>query len=400
MKKRPAVILVLLGMVFSMAACSSTGASQTTQSEASAQASAAQGSAAGNEIKFAVAVPLTGDQSEQGLQYQKACQLAVEEINAAGGINGKKLVEESFDDQASPNQAVVVAAKIVADPSIEFVIGHLNSGCTMAAMPTYINAGLAIVSPTNSMDELSTQPWKNYFRASLSDGISAKRLVDAIYAAGATKLGIFYGNITNDLSAKEVFANYIQKELGKKVYAEATYNPSTDRDFSSQVEAFKAAGCDGIVFTGEYTPAALFATQAHSKGYTPIMGGLSANNPAILPLGGKNVEGLLTVCGFDVTNTDPKVQKFVKDYKAAYGSNPNDTGSRSYDCIYMIADAYKNGATKDTLADYISNKTNYQGATMNFKFDGQIDNKEADVYILKIQDGAFVKVARYTYSGQ
>ncbi len=130
------------------------------------------------------------------------------------------------------------------------------------------------------------------------------------------------------------------------------------------------------------------------------MGGLSANNPAILPLGGKNVEGLLTVCGFDVTNTDPKVQKFVKDYKAAYGSNPNDTGSRSYDCIYMIADAYKNGATKDTLADYISNKTNYQGATMNFKFDGQIDNKEADVYILKIQDGAFVKVARYTYSGQ
>lgn len=397
MKKRPVVILVLLGLVFSMAACSSTG---TSQSAASTQASTAQTSAAGGEIKFAVAVPLTGDQSEQGLQYQKGAQLAVDEINAAGGVNGKKLVEVSFDDQASPNQAVVVAAKIAADPSIEFVIGHLNSGCTMSAMPTYISAGLAVISPTNSMDQLSTEPWKNYFRACLSDGISAKRLVDAIYAAGATKLGIFYGNITNDLSAKDVFANYVQQELGKKVYAEETYNPSTDRDFSSQVEAFKAAGCDGIVFTGEYTPSALFATQAHAKGYTPIMGGLSANNPAIIPLGGKDVDGLLTICGFDVTNTDPKVQKFVQDYKAAYGSNPNDTGSRPYDCIYMIADAYKHGATKATLADYISHKTDYQGTTMSFKFDGQIDNKDADVYILKIQNGAFEKVARYTYSGQ
>ena len=145
--KRIQVMICVLAMVFSLTACGgntktdgTADSSSTAGTDNSSQTPDAKDTDAGTgeAIRFAVCGPMTGDSAEQGLLQMNGCQMAVDEINAAGGVNGRQLDMVCYDDQASPNQAVIVAEKIAADPTIEFVISHINSGCTIAAQDVYI----------------------------------------------------------------------------------------------------------------------------------------------------------------------------------------------------------------------------------------------------------------------
>ena len=93
------------------------------------------------------------------------------------------------------------------------------------------------------------------------------------------------------------------------------------------------------------------------------------------------MEGLLTVTGFDCTNPDEKIQEFIGKYRELYNTDPNDCSSRGYDTIYCVADAYKNGAAKENLAEWMLEKTDYQGVTCDIRFDGNCDNQSAITYI-------------------
>lgn len=348
-------------------------------------------------IRFAVCGPMTGDTAEQGMNQVNGCQMAVDEINAAGGVNGKKLELVAFDDQASPNQAVIVAEKIAADPTIEFVIAHINSGCTIAAQDIYIDAGLAVLAPVNSLDELSDFGWDNYMRICLSDGSAAKVLVDTIMEKEEVqKPAIFYANTANDLSACNIYKSHLEEKYGFTDIPAETFNPETDKDFSSQIEKFKAAGVDAIFLACEYTPSALLATQSHEKGFNPVIGGLACNNPEILSLGGEDVEGVYTVTGFDVTDPDEGVQELIAKYKEAYNKEPNDCVTRGYDTVYCVAEAYENGATSENLAEWMLQNTDYHGVTCDIRFDGKCDNQSAATYILQIESGKYNFVAKGT----
>ena len=396
--KRILVMICVLAMVFSLTACGgntkkdgTADSSSTAGTDNSSQTPDAKDTDAGTgeAIRFAVCGPMTGDSAEQGLLQMNGCQMAVDEINAAGGVNGRQLDMVCYDDQASPNQAVIVAEKVAADPTIEYVISHINSGGTIAAQDVYIDAGLTVLAPVNTLDELSGYGWENFMRICLSDGASAKMLVDAMMEMVAQKPAVFYANTANDLSACNIISDYLGEKYGIADVIKETFNPETDRDYSSQVEKFRAAGVDCIILCCEYTPAALLMSQCHEKDYRPQTGGLACNNPEIISLGGEDVEGLLTVTGFDCTNPDEKIQEFIGKYRELYNTDPNDCSSRGYDTIYCVADAYKNGAVKENLAEWMLEKTDYQGVTCDIRFDGNCDNQAAITYILQIQSGAF-----------
>lgn len=393
MKKRIVSIMCALAMTISLAACGG-GSGQETTDTATDNTTSESTEASGDTIRFAVSVPLTGDNAEQGMYVVNGCQMAIDEINAAGGVNGKKFEMVTYDDQASPNQAVTIAEKIAADKAIEFVIAHINSGCLVAAQDTYINAGLSVIGTVLSMDELSDYGWDNFLRMCLSNGDSSKILIDAVMEAeNIEHPAIFYANDANDLSACNLMSDYLKEKYGFADVATATFNPETDKDYSAQIDKFKADGVDAIFLACEYTPAALLASQGKDKGFTPVIAGLSNNNPKFIELGGANVEGAYTVCGFDSTDADPDIQAFIQKYEEQYGTQPNDCVSRPYDSMMAVADAYKNGATRDNLAQWMMENTDYQGTTMDFRFDGTCDDQLARTYILKVEDGAFKCVA-------
>lgn len=408
--KRLIALLLALVLCFSLVACSSTtektspDEDSTTNESKEKDTSESENkdtseSTEGETIRFAVVGPLTGDQSEQGNNEVRGAQMAVDEINAAGGINGKMLELVPFDDLGTPNQAVTIAEKIAADKTIEFVLANLNSGCVVAAQPTYIDAGLAVLGGTNSMDDLSGKDWTNYFRLCLSDGVSCKVLMDIIKEdTDFQKPGIFYANSANDLSCANVYKTYLEEKYGFTDIPMETFNPETDKDFSSQIEKFKAAGVDAIFISAEYTPSGLICMQCHEKDFYPVFGAASANNAAIFDLAGEELNDCMyTLCGFFNDGTG-KLQEFCDKYKEIYGLEANDVVTRNYDAVYIAADAYANGATKDTLASYIAEKTDYISELgSEYVFNGNIDNQMGDVYILKIVDGAYTNCARGTF---
>ena len=403
MKKKLLAMLLVVGMALGMTACANSADDASAEAEGeteeagdTAEAGDAEANT-GDTIRIALCAPLTGDTSEQGNNQLNGAQMAVDEINEAGGIDGRMLEIVPFDDQAQPNQAVIVAEKIAADDTIQAVIAHINSGCTIAAQPTYIDAGLAVIGPVNAMDELSDEPWTNYFRMCLSDGASGKMLINVVKdETDFQKPGIFYENTSSSLSCAEIYRSYLEEAYGFTDIPMETFNPETDKDFSSQVEKFKNAGVDAIFMACEYTPSALIATQCHEKGYYPAFGGNAANNPAIFELGGEDVEGMYTMCGFFAGDPDPEIQRIVEKYQEEYGKETNDTVTRGYDAIQILADAFRNGATKETLADYLANETDVTSLGARYVWNGSIDNQEAYTYILKIENGEYVMCRKGT----
>ena len=395
MKKKMISIICAAIMTLSLAACGNTSSggsaapADTGEEDASAAAETTEG-AGGDTIRFAVAVPLTVDNAEQGMYVVNGCQMAIDEINAAGGINGRMFEMVTYDDQASPNQAVTIAEKIVADPDIEFVIAHINSGCLVAAQDTYTSKNMSVIGTVLSMDELSDYGWSNFLRMCLSNGDSARILIDAVMDAETIEHpAIFYANDANDLSACNLMVDYLKEKYGFSDIPTETFNPETDKDFSAQIDKLNAAGVDGIFLACEYSPAALLAMQSHEKGFSPVFAGISNNNPEFINLGGEDVEGIYTVCGFDSTSEDADIQAFIAKYEEEYSSQPNDCVSRPYDSMYAVANAYENGATRDNLAQWMMENTDYEGTTMDFRFDGTCDDQLARTYILRVTDGNF-----------
>lgn len=395
MKRKMISIVCAAVMILSLTACGNSGSGEsaapadTSEENASAPAETTEGPA-GDTIRFAVAVPLTGDNAEQGMYVVNGCQMAIDEINAAGGINGRMFEMVTYDDQASPNQAVTIAEKIVADPDIEFVIAHINSGCLVAAQDTYTSKNMSVIGTVLSMDELSDYGWSNFLRMCLSNGDSARILIDAVMEAETIEHpAIFYANDANDLSACNLMVDYLKEKYEFSDIPTETFNPETDKDFSAQIDKLNAAGVDGIFLACEYSPAALLAMQSHEKGFSPVFAGISNNNPEFINLGGEDVEGIYTVCGFDSTSEDADIQAFITKYQDEYNSQPNDCVSRPYDSMYAVANAYENGATRDNLAQWMMDNTDYEGTTMDFRFDGTCDDQLARTYILRVTDGNF-----------
>ena len=137
-------------------------------------------------IKFAVVGPMTGDGAAMGIHERNGAQLAVDEINAAGGVNGKMLEFIVGDDDQNPNLATLVAQKVTSDKDVLFTVGHINSSCSLSSLPIYEKKGVALISGSNTNPQLTQLGHKNYFRIIASDTIAVKQ----IFSVGTEILGI------------------------------------------------------------------------------------------------------------------------------------------------------------------------------------------------------------------
>lgn len=390
-------VLMVLAVFLVFTACGSNPAAPASSAPAAPAASADDAAVpseeSGGTIRFAVSSPLTGDMAEQGFQEVNGAQMAVDKINAAGGVNGKLLELVAMDDMGNPNQATIVAEKIVADDSIEFVLAPIFSGCTMAAMPTYVKENISVFGPGNSRTDLTEQGWSNYARLCPADLHAIMAMVDYAAAEGYERPFIFYQNGANEVSAFEIMTDYLNSEHGIDVAGSSTFAPDTDRDFSSHIAQMKAADADIVLMSCEYSPAALLAKQLDNAGVKVALLGLGGvSNPALIELAGDSAEGIMCTSAFDPTNPDEGVQNFVKEYSEKFSINPNDVAAWSYETINAIAQAYEGGATKDNLMDWMRENTDYTGPTGGIKFDDKGENVKAKTYILKVIDGVYTLI--------
>lgn len=342
-------------------------------------------------IRFAVVGAMTGDSANTGIQQEYGVQLAVKEINEAGGINGRKLEYEVFDDQLLPDQAVICAEKIVADGNFDFVLSPISSGCTLASYPVYDAAGIPVLSATNTSDQLTEQGFENFVRICPTAKANLVQLVDlAVNDFGIKAPAIFYTTYEVDTGSYEACVDLL-KGYGIDVVASAAVEADTEKDYNSYIVNFKEAGADSIFCFSEYAPSALFVKQQYALGYDIQQFSLSgtANQQFVEISGAEAAEGFISMSAFDASNQKENIQNFVKKYTELSGLVPGEWGAGGYDTVYVAAEALKGGATKENMIQWLKDNCKYEGVTGTITFDEKGDNPSAKAVILNIHDGKF-----------
>lgn len=284
--------------------------------------------------------PLTGSAAQFGQAAKKGFDLALEEINAAGGVHGRGLEIDFQDDQADPKQALVLANKFIANPNILVNIELLNSP-SMAVAPRYQKAGLALLGIYTIHPDFT--PMGDYIFSNAPSQMDKRALSQATYAKDLhlKKVAVF--------SIKElqiVYGDLVVEALRKNGIHTAIYESylPDEKDFRSLISKAKSAGVDGIVLVSLITDAVLLVQQIRHQNLSwPIVGGSALSSGDKFPqLAGNPAEGVYIAGDFSAEDPRPEVVNFVKKWQAKYPGQEVDYFSvHAYDSIILIAQALK-----------------------------------------------------------
>jgi branched-chain amino acid transport system substrate-binding protein len=306
-------------------------------------APAAQSEASTEPIYIGVSGPLTGQNARYGEQWKKGFDLALEEINGAGGVNGRPLEYIFEDTQSDPKQSVVVAQKFVADERIIVELGDFSSSASMAASPIYQRGGLVQFGFTNSHPDFTNAGGDYTWSNSVTQGQASPALADfAIDTLGLKRVAVFYLNNDWGVSSNDLF-NARAQELGGEVVASESYL-AEEKDFRSALTRVREANPDGIVLFSYQADGALIAQQVRQAGLeVPLVASSSLQSPDFLELGGEAVEGVYVRGQFLPTDPRPEVKNVVDKYVAKYNETPDFFAIHAYDTMHLIAKAIEIG---------------------------------------------------------
>ena len=379
----------LLAITIMMIVSCSPAVAPTAAPAAATEAPAAAQST--EPIVFGMVAPMTGDAAEYGTQLERGVRLAVDEINAAGGINGRQVELDICDDKCDPYEASLCAQKMTANEKIFAVIGHVCSSCTLAAGPIYDKAGLTDMTVSSTNPEVTKKGWTHVFRTVANDGMQGPLIADlAFNKLGKSKVAIIYANNDYGKGLLDATQPAITK-LGAEVVAVETFAPGVDKDFSAQLTKIAQAKPDTLVLLTDYSEGGLIVKQRIAAGLGDIAVIASGGNShqSFIDLGGPGAEGVFFLNYFDADNPDKLVQEFVKKYVALYNEKPaTEIAPYGYEAPYIYKMAIEKGATKETLPE-VMHTIKYVGVTGTTEFgpDGDVLNKGQ--FVLIIKDGKF-----------
>lgn len=395
-------IIFILGLLFvfvlsaSCAQSTPAPAAQTTAPEgpASNQAPAASG----EDVRIAFMGPTTGPGSADLLLASKGSQLAVDQRNAAGGIcGGRKVKLELYDDKADPKEAANVATKITGDAGILAAIHGWNSSAVLAAAPIFNEAGIV------QMDYYGVAPsireaGPYTFRVIPTGELMARYLADwVVNGEGFKKVASVYENTDYGKGLYDVFAAAVKEFGGDVVANEAVL--MDQKDFSAILAKFKAANPDAVVLFGQYEAAAFWQKQAPDVGLSvPLFGSDGIFAPELIKLGGASVEDVRSMSAYTVDSDVPYVADFVKAFRTAFGTDPNNGAGYTFDSAVLVLDALDAGnctraGAKDWLTSSVKDKPGVTGAiTLDEEGDRMF---QENLYLkLVVKDGKFAPYSK------
>lgn len=349
----------------------------------------AESTAEPETVNIGVIYPKTGQYAEYGRLFEQGFELAVEKVNSEGGVGGKQLGLVYFDTQSDPKQSAAVAPKLVADESIIAVVGDYSSGSSMAASPTFQQAGLVHYGFNNSSPDF---PKTGEYTWSPAIAQDVYQVYNAnVVATKAKKIAVVY--IENDWGKQAYGYFKDQAEAnGTEIVYESSYLADST-DLSPILIPARDSNPDAIVQIGYGPDGALVINTLRDKlGYTgPFFGG--QNTPEFLELAGENAEGDIITGIFTTNSTDPAVQEFVADFREKYDEDPGDFNLTSYQAIIDLAyGANKTSATREGILEALKTVTDfpsYQG-TGTFEFDQETRRVlNPEPLLLIVNDGKF-----------
>jgi branched-chain amino acid transport system substrate-binding protein len=318
------------------------------------------GGAGGGDIYFGVGGPMTGDNAEYGRTWKKGIDLAVEEINAAGGVKGRKIQVVYEDTQSDPKQAVPVAQKFVDDKKIVAEIGDFASPASMAASPIYQRAGLVQYAFTSSHPDF-TKGGEYMFTTAPSQKDDAPYLANfAVKDMGKKKLALLHLNTDWGKTTADLFEGRA-KELGATIALREAVLP-TEQDFRPILGKIRDANPDAIIFEGYFNEGARFVQQAKQQALTqPIFANGAVYSQQFLKVGGESVEGVYTASPWFPDSPRPDTQKFVNAFKAKYGGEePNWFAASAYETVKILAHVIdKVGTDRKAIRDGLAGLKEY-----------------------------------------
>ncbi|MBE6349195.1 MAG: ABC transporter substrate-binding protein [Spirochaetaceae bacterium] len=343
-----------------------------------------------NTIKIGGIFPLSGPVAVYGTEAKNGVSLAIDAINADGGIDGKLVELISEDDEGNPEKSVNAYKKLVSKDKVDIIIGSLTSGCTAAITQLAQAQKVLVVAPAATLESI-TDAGDYIFRTCFIDpfqGTVGGRF--AVENLGAKRAAVLY-DIGNDYSIG-LFDNFkaaFEKGKGEVVAAES-YNTG-DKDFNAQLTKIKIANPDVVYLPDYYATVALIAKQLRAQGITcPIVGGDGWGG--IVANAGEEVLGGYYSDHYASDSTEPNVIEFVKNYKEKYGTDPVSFAALGFDSMNMLRDAIvRVGSSEASAVKEALEATNGSYVTGNLSFDEKHNPIKSAVIVEIVKDGENMK---------
>lgn len=345
------------------------------------------------EIPIGVFLSLSGPTESFGLSTKYGVELAVEEINKAGGVLGKPMKIYEKNIQLKKEEAQVSAESLSTKEKVLVAIGAVESSMSNTAAPIFQKHGVPMISPS-STNPTVTQNGDMIFRVCFTDDFQGKAC--AFYATQELKAkrAALLVNRDDDYSTglANAFKAVFQK-MGGKILAEEFYNDQNKKDFASQVSNIaKSSEKPEVVFIpGYYEEVPLAAKELRKQGVDcKILGGDGWESPDLLPGAGASLEGCYFGIHYDPDSSDAVTQRFVKGYKAKWGAEKerylNSLAALGYDAVYVARAAIEKAGVADRakVAEALRGTKDFAGASGTFSIDGN-RNARKSIYLVKIE---------------
>ena len=395
MKKRFLSLGLAMAMAASLTACGSS--SSTTETTTAAAAAGESTAASGEVFKIGGIGPVTRAAAVYGLAVKNGAQIAVDEINADGGINGYQ-IDFQFQDDEHDAEKSVNAYNTLKDWGMQMLMGTVTSAPCVAVADKTMADNMFQITPSGSSVECAQNP--NVFRVCFSD--PDQGAASATYIAEnklADKIAVIYDS--SDVYSSGIYERFASEAAnhGLDIVAAEAFTADSNKDFSTQLQKAKDADADLVFLPIYYTEASLILNQANTMGYAPKFFGCDGMD-GILQVDNfdtKLAEGLMLLTPFAADADDELTQKFVTAYKEKYGETPIQFAADAYDAIYAIkAAAEEAGITPETSVSDTCDKmkeamlkitvNGLTGENMTWTEDGEPHKAPKAV---KVVDGAY-----------
>jgi branched-chain amino acid transport system substrate-binding protein len=331
---------------------------------------------------------LTGGQATFGISTRNGVALAIKEANAAGGVKGKKLVVRVYDDQSKPEEAAQAVTRLITQDKVVLILGEVASSSSLAMAEKAQAAGVPMITPA-STNPTVTEKGDNIFRVCFIDPFQG--FVMAKYARENLKLNkvaVLQDNKSAySIGLTEVFRQKFA-ELGGKITVTESYSQG-DTDYRAQLTAIKKTQPEGIYVPGYYSEVGVIARQARELGLkVPLMGGDGWDSEKLFELGGSAIDGSYFSNHYSPDNPEPRVQKFIADYKTDYGSVPDALAALGYDAARVAIDALTRApdTSGPAVRAAIAQTKDFPGVAGTITLDAK-RNAVKSAVVLKVADG-------------
>lgn len=339
-----------------------------------------------NEILIGSYSPNTGATATFGQFQMNGTQMAIEEINAAGGINGKKIRHINYDNKSDNDETLAVVNRLISQDGVVAILGEATSGRSKIGAQVAQQHGVPMLTSSATNPDV-TKIGNFIFRACFIDPFQGTVMAKFMTENLKLKKAAILRDIKNDYSVglSDIFTQKL-KEAGGEILIDVSYQEG-DIDFKSQLTAIKSKNVDAIFVPGYYNEVALIAKQAKELGIKqPLLGGDGWSSPKLYEIAKNSLDGSYFSNHYTTESTDPKTIAFVKSYREKYKEDADVMAALAYDAVYFMAEAIKNTTevTPENIRQELTKIKDFHGVTGKMSMNENRDAVKSAV-IVQIQ---------------